>query len=78
MVQKAARRKQDGGAAMIGPPKIDLKQLRADLEQNRKDRLAFIDWYAKWQKKASNKQWSHAQAKLINKTPKRSSRAQRL
>ena len=47
-------------------PKIDLRELRKFKERNFKERLEFLDRYAEWVKKKSNKQWSSQQKKLID------------
>jgi len=47
--------------------KIDLKELEEEKERNRKERLKFIDLYAKWLKKTPNKVWSKQQNKFLNK-----------
>ena len=47
-------------------PKIDMDELKKFKEDNFKERLEFIDKYAKWIKKSENKKWSSAQKKLIN------------
>jgi hypothetical protein len=47
-------------------PKINIDELKADMEQNRKERLKFIDWYVSWMKTHSNKEWSTAQKKIID------------
>lgn len=46
-------------------PKIDLKELKKLKEDNFKDRLKFIDKYADWIKKRSNKKWSSAQRNIV-------------
>ncbi len=46
-------------------PKINLKELEEDKKKNFKERLKFIDMYAEWIKKVSNKEWSSQQKKLI-------------
>jgi hypothetical protein len=48
-------------------PKIDLEELRKFKERNFKERLDFIEKYADWVKKKSNKEWSSEQKKLVNK-----------
>jgi len=48
-------------------PKIDLKELEKEKEQNRKNRLEFVKLYAEWLKKTPNKVWSRQQNKLLNK-----------
>jgi hypothetical protein len=46
-------------------PKINLKELEKFRERNFKERLEFIDKYAEWMKKTSNKKWSSQQKKII-------------
>jgi hypothetical protein len=46
--------------------KKDLKELEEEKERNRKQRMEFIDLYAKWLKKTPNKAWSRQQNKLLN------------
>ena len=46
-------------------PKIDLKELKKQKEENFKDRLRFIERYAEWLKKKPNKKWSSEQEKII-------------
>ena len=41
------------------------KALRDELEQNRKERMAFVDFYADWLKKTPNKVWSKQHAKYL-------------
>ena len=48
-------------------PKIDLKELENLRKDNFKERLEFIDRYAKWLKKNGNNKWSSEQKKIINK-----------
>jgi len=47
-------------------PKIDLEELKKFKEQNFKERMEFIDKYAKWVKKNSNNKWSSEQKNIIN------------
>ena len=47
-------------------PKINLKELEAQKEENFKQRLEFIKRYAEWLKKTSNKDWSNKQKDLID------------
>ena len=47
-------------------PKIDLKELAAEKERNRKQRLEFVRQYAEWLKKTPNKVWSRQQNKLLD------------
>lgn len=46
-------------------PEIDLEELKRFKEQNFKERLEFIEKYAEWVKKNSNKKWSEEQKKVI-------------
>ncbi|MBI2545932.1 hypothetical protein HYV81_02020 [Candidatus Woesearchaeota archaeon] len=46
-------------------PEIDLEELKRMKEQNFRERLEFIDLYAEWLKKTSNKEWSSQQKKLM-------------
>ena len=46
-------------------PKIDLKELESQKEENFKQRLEFIRKYSKWLKKTSNKKWSKQQKELL-------------
>jgi len=48
-------------------PKIDLKELKREMELNRQQRLEFVRQYADWLKKTPNKVWSKQQAKYLNK-----------
>ena len=47
-------------------PKINIKELKKLKEDNFKERLEFIDKYADWMKKNTNKKWSSQQAKVID------------
>lgn len=47
-------------------PRIDLEELKKLKEDNFKDRLKFIDKYADWLKKGSNKKWSSEQKEIID------------
>ena len=47
--------------------KKDFKELEEELARNRKQRMEFIDLYAKWLKKTPNKVWSRQQAKYLDK-----------
>lgn len=47
-------------------PDIDLEELRRFKEENFKERLKFIDKYAEWIKKTSNKEWSRQQKEVID------------
>ncbi|MDP2973484.1 MAG: hypothetical protein Q8N60_00390 [Candidatus Diapherotrites archaeon] len=46
-------------------PKIDLKELKKEMELNRQQRLEFVKQYAEWLKKTPNKVWSKQQAKYL-------------
>ena len=48
-------------------PKIDLEEMKNFKQRNFKQRLEFIELYAKWLKKTSNKEWSSQQKKIIEK-----------
>ena len=39
-------------------PNINLEELNKIKEENKKDRMKFIDVYVEWLKKTSNKEWS--------------------
>jgi len=47
-------------------PKIDLKELKKQKEENLKERLEFIDMYTKWLKKQPNNKWSSQQKDIID------------
>jgi len=47
-------------------PDIDLEEFEKMKEENRKERLKFIDQYVKWLKKTPNKVWSSQQKKIID------------
>jgi len=47
-------------------PKINLEELEKMKKENFEDRLKFIDKYTEWLKKASNKEWSSQQKKIID------------
>ena len=47
--------------------KKDFKELEEEMGRNRKQRMEFIDLYAKWLKKTPNKVWSRQQVKYLNK-----------
>ncbi|MCD6147021.1 MAG: hypothetical protein J7J34_03345 [Thermoplasmata archaeon] len=47
-------------------PEIDLKELEKLKEDNFRERLEFIDLYAEWVKKTSNKKWSSQQKDIID------------
>ena len=46
--------------------RVDLKELDLQKEKNFAQRLEFIQKYADWVKKQSNKEWSEQQNKLTN------------
>ncbi|MBI2598035.1 MAG: hypothetical protein HYW50_02465 [Candidatus Diapherotrites archaeon] len=48
-------------------PKIDLNELKKEMELNRQQRLEFVKQYAKWLKKTPNKVWSKQQVKFLDK-----------
>jgi hypothetical protein len=48
-------------------PHIDLDELREMKKQNFKARLAFIEQYAAWIKKQTNKTWSSQHAKMLKR-----------
>lgn len=45
--------------------KADLKEIDEEIALNKKQRMEFIDMYAKWLKKTPNKVWSRQQKKLL-------------
>jgi hypothetical protein len=45
-------------------PHIDLKELQQLKEENFQERLRFLEKYAEWVKKTSNKKWSQQQRTL--------------
>jgi hypothetical protein len=47
-------------------PVIDLVELRAQKEENFRERLKFIDQYVDWLKKTPNKTWSRQQKAVID------------
>jgi len=47
-------------------PNIDLEELRAQKDENFRDRLKFIDQYVDWLKKTPNKDWSRQQKTVID------------
>ena len=47
-------------------PEIDHEELKKFKEENFRERLKFIDMYAEWLKKKSNKEWSEEQNKIID------------
>lgn len=46
-------------------PNIDLDELEKLKKENFKERLEFINKYAGWVKKKSNKEWSSGQKEMI-------------
>ena len=46
-------------------PKIDLDELKKIKEDNFKERLEFVNTYANWVKKKSNKAWSSQQKDIV-------------
>lgn len=46
-------------------PEIDVAALKKWKKQNFKERLAFLDKYAEWVKKNSNKDWNKQQQMII-------------
>ncbi|MCD6215496.1 MAG: hypothetical protein J7J92_00265 [Candidatus Aenigmarchaeota archaeon] len=50
----------------MGLPKIDLEELKKLKKKNFRERLKFIDMYADWVKKTSNKKWSEQQKEIID------------
>jgi len=48
-------------------PEIDLEQLRAQKEENFRERLKFIDQYVDWLKKTPNKNRSLQQKNVVDK-----------
>ena len=44
---------------------VDLEQLKKQKEQNFKERLEFIDFYAAWVRRTPNNEWSRQQKELI-------------
>ncbi len=47
----------------------------ADRERNRRQRLEFVTWYARWVKRTPNKVWSKQQKELIDGVLKSANRA---
>ncbi|MFH1751791.1 MAG: hypothetical protein ABH821_02535 [archaeon] len=45
----------------------DLKELKEEMERNRKQRMDFVNLYAEWLKKTPNKVWSKQQNKYLDK-----------
>ncbi|MFH0955056.1 MAG: hypothetical protein V1777_03045 [Candidatus Micrarchaeota archaeon] len=48
--------------------KKDLKELKEEMESNRRQRLQFVDQYANWLKKTPNAVWAKQHAKYFGKT----------
>ena len=53
--------------AMEKFPRIDLAELKKEMELNKKQRREFVKMYAEWLRKTPNKVWSKQQNKLINR-----------
>jgi hypothetical protein len=51
----------------VKAPNINLEELKAQKEENFRERLKFINQYSEWVKKNPNKKWSTQQKTLINK-----------
>ena len=47
-------------------PEIDLEELKKQKEQNFKNRLEFVIFYANWVKNTPNKKWSSDQKEFID------------
>ena len=47
--------------------KKDLKDLKEEMKRNRKQRMEFVNMYAKWLKKTPNNVWSKQQVKYLDK-----------
>ncbi len=45
---------------------IDLEEMKKWKKKNAEERLKFIEMYAEWVRKTSNKEWSSQQNMLIN------------
>jgi hypothetical protein len=45
---------------------LDLREVEEDRKRNRKQRLEFITWYARWVKSTPNSKWSAQQKKMLN------------
>ena len=63
-MKKSPRKKAKKGLRLS---KKDLKELKEEMERNRKQRMEFVNMYADWLKKTPNKVWSKQQAKYLNK-----------
>jgi len=48
-------------------PRINLDEIKKDIERNFKQRLEFIEEYVEWLKKTNNVVWSEQQKKIIKK-----------
>jgi hypothetical protein len=46
-------------------PRINLKELERQKEENFRERLKFIEKYVEWMKKSSNKVWSSQQKEFM-------------
>lgn len=53
--------------------KINLHELKKDMELNRRDRLKFIELTVEWMKRTPNRVWSKQQAEFINSVLRTSS-----
>ena len=51
-------------------PKIDLEEMKRFKEENFRERLKFMDLYAEWVLKNSNKSWSSQSNKIQNSSKK--------
>lgn len=47
--------------------KKDLKELKEEMELNRKQRMDFVRQYAEWVKKTPNRVWSSQHKKFLDK-----------
>ena len=45
----------------------DRKEIAEEVKRNRQQRLEFVDFYAEWLKKTSNKVWSKQHSKYFGK-----------
>ncbi len=52
-------------------PKIDLQELKEEIEQNKRERRVFLKQYAQWLLKTPDKEWSRQQNILLNKKSKK-------
>jgi hypothetical protein len=48
-------------------PEIDLEELKKAKEENFRERLEFLDNYARWVKSTNNAKWSYAQKSLVTR-----------